>query len=219
LAYENLPPKEFAKVHDAVYEMIMRYPEGKVYFDIPEIEQFRFKVMAILVGFYVDRCTRRYEGKTQIEKATKAANDIVLYKNLQKILNKYKFVYIQFGKNSKNKQFMQYEYFSDIIYIYTEIIMNYTFIHNTQYLPNDICYSNDSKLIINYSERLINYIENDDKLQAERIYKSLFKKNYTSFVPDILKLLNYQCPNLQPEITQLVQKVEQLNKKLNKKDK
>jgi len=219
MAYENLPPKEFAKVHDAMYRLIMRYPEGKVYFDIPEIIQFRFKVMAILVGFYVDRCTRRYEGKTQIEKATKAANDIVLYKNLQKILDKYKFTYTQFAKDSKNKQFMEYEYFSDVIYIYTEIIMNYTFIYNTQYLPNDICYSNDSKLIINYSDRLINYIEDNNTLQSKRIYKSLFKKNHTSFVPDILKLLQYRCPNLQPEITQVVQKVEQFNKKLNRKDK
>ncbi len=219
MAYENLPPKEFVKVHDAVYRMIMRYPEGKVYFNIPEIKAFRFKVMAILVGFYIDRCTRRYEGKDQRSRAIKAANDIELYKHLNSIFNKYKLAYYKFGHDVVNRQFMQNEYFSDVVYIYTEIIMNYTFIHNTQKLPVDICNSEDARLIIQYSDRLIKYIEDEKDLQSERIYESLFKKNHTSFVPDIFKLLNYRCPNLQPEISRLVYKIDQLNKKLNIKDK
>ncbi len=219
MAYENLPPKEFRKVHDMVFEMIMRYPEGKVYFDIPEIKAFRFKVMAILVGFYIDRCTRRYEGKDQKIRAVKAANDIELYKHLNSILNKYKLTYYKFSQNVTNRQFMQNEYFSDVIYIYTEVIMNYTFIYHTQNLPADICNSDNSKLIIQYSNRLIKYIEDEKDLQSERIYESLFKRNHISFVPDIFKLLNYRCPNLQPEITQLVDKVNQLNIKFNTKDK
>ena len=218
MAYENLPPKEFAKVHDAIYRMIMRYPEGKVYFDIPEIKAFRFKVMAILVGFYTDRCTRRYEGKDQKSRAIKAANDVELYKHLNNILNKYKLAYYKFGHDVVNRQFMQNEYFSDVVYIYTEIIMNYTFIYNTQKLPADICYSDDSKLVIQYSDRLIKYIEDEKDLQSERMYESLFKKNHTSFVPDIFKLLNYRCQNLQPDISQLVYNIDQLNEKFNKRN-
>ena len=218
MAYENLPPKEFAKVHDAIYRMIMRYPEGKVYFDIPEIRQFRFKVMAILVGFYIDRCTRRYEGKDQRSRAIQAANDIELYKHLNKILNKYKLAYHKFSQDVRNREFMQNEYFSDIIYIYTETIMNYTFIHKTQKLPANICNSDDSKLIIQYSNKLIGYIEDEKDMQSKRIYESLFKENHTSFVPDIFKLLNYRCPNLQPDISQLVYKIDKLNQKFNERD-
>jgi len=212
LAYENLPYQEFAKVHDEVYEMIMRYPEGEVYFNLKEIEQFRFKAMAILVGFYVDRSTRRYQGKTQKEKSIKAANDVVLYKNLQKILKKYKLVYKKINL-SKNQQFMEYEYLSDIVYIYTKLIMNYTFIYKTQKLPTDICYSNNSQLIIAYTNKLIKFVENVKSIQSQRIYTSLFREKYTSFVPTVFKLLDYRCENLEPETSKIVQRIEQLNKK------
>lgn len=68
LAYENLPYQEFKKVHDEIYEMIMRYPDGEVHFKIDEIKSFRFKTMAILVGFYYKEFSCRYNASTVRER-------------------------------------------------------------------------------------------------------------------------------------------------------
>jgi len=212
LAYENLPYQEFAKVHDEVYEMIMRYPDGNVGFKIDEIKSFRFKAMAILVGFYVDKNTRKYNANTQKEKAIKAAKDIKNYNALIQVLKQYNQSYKKFINYSKDIEFMKKEYFSHYVYIYSNIIMNYTFINNTQKLPIKICQSKNTKTIIKYSDNLINFVSYNNFTQSNWIYKSLFKQNDISFVPTVFKLLNYRCPNLKPEISELVLKIEELNK-------
>jgi len=141
MAYENLPPKEFAKVHDAVYRMIMRYPEGKVYFDIPEIKRFRFKTMAILVGFYYKEYSLRYEGQSMVDKAKQANKDIQSVDNLKKIQEKYRLAYKKFITNSSNKIFIKNYYMADQIYITSELIVKYIRIHNTQNIPDRMCFS------------------------------------------------------------------------------
>jgi|GEM_PF-3862616 len=217
LAYENLPPEKFRKVHDMVYEMIMRYPEGKVYFDIPEIKAFRFKAMAILVGFYYKRYTRRYDGKSMTDKAIQENKDKVAQQNLQNIKNKYQIAYEKLIINSKSKDFMKREYFADMLYLITDSIVKYTFIYNTQKIPRQICASNDTMFLVDNTNKLFKFISNNNSSQAISIWKQLFYYKTDSY--KIYKLLDYRCPNLRPEITQIVQKVEQLNRKLNKKDK
>jgi hypothetical protein len=217
LAYENLPPKEFAKVHDAVYEMIMRYPEGKVYFDIPEIKQFRFRVMAILVGFYYKRYSHRYSGKSMIDKAIQENKDPVALENLQNIKNNYRVAYEKFIANSKSKDFMKREYIVDMLYLITDSIVKYTFIHNTQKIPAYICMSDDTLFLIENTNELLYFVSNDRSFQSISIWKQLFYKSSDSY--KIFKLLDYRCPNLRPKITQIVQEVKQLNKKINTKDK
>lgn len=138
MAYENLPPKEFAKVHDAIYRMIMRYPEGKVYFDIPEIKQFRFKVMAILVEFFRGKYTHRYIGKTQKEKAQKFADDMQSKKNLKKILNLYEKVQKEYLKDSSNFEAMRLHYYVDIVDISSTIILK-IYIKTTNFNFQNIC--------------------------------------------------------------------------------
>ena len=217
MAYENLPPKEFAKVHDAVYRMIMRYPEGKVYFDIPEIKAFRFKVMAILVGFYYKRYTRRYVGKSMIDKAIQENKDEIAQKNLKNIKNQYQVAYKKFIENSKSKDFMKKEYLADMLYLITDSIVKYTFIHNTQKLPAHICMSNDTLFLLDHTNELLSFVLNDNSSQAISIWKQLFYQGSDS--SKIFKLLNYRCPNLQPEISQLVYKIDQINKKFHIRDK
>ena len=218
MAYENLPPKEFRIVHDMVFEMIMRYPEGKVYFDIPEIKAFRFKVMAILVGFYYKKYSNRYNGKSMIEKARKANKDTNSVDKLMVIQKKYRLAYKNFIDYSKNKFFMENYYLTDQIYIASELIVKYVRINNTQRIPPKICNSKSTQFIVDYIEQLLNFVKGNNSEQSNTINTLLFNENYSN-VPVVLKLLNYRCPNLRPEITQLVDKVNQLNIKFNTKDK
>jgi len=216
MAYENLPPKEFAKVHDAIYRMIMRYPEGKVYFDIPEIKAFRFKVMAILVGFYFGDYPLRYDASSDEDRANIYAQDPNVLKTLKQIIEKYKKVYKEFIVQTKNTEFMEIEYLSDIIAIETTFLAHYTFVHNTQNLPSEICHSEDVYFIVNNAEQIIQYIDNNKNHQSVYL-KNRFFADSANF-PVVMKLLNYRCQNLQPEISQLVYKIDQHSKKLDKKD-
>lgn len=211
LWYENLPYQEFRKVHDKVYEMIMRYPDGEVYFDIPEIEQFRFKTMAILVGFYNGDFSCRYSGSTVRERELAEAHDIETVKLMTNIKEKYKLIYEKFINTSKDKEFMQREYWQDIIYISSDLIAKYTFINNTQDLPSDICYSKDVKFILEHTNSLIDYVNNNNNHQSYIIDRSLFKPPYTD-VYKVFKLLEYECMNLRPEISIINSRVQQLNK-------
>lgn len=135
MSYAELPYKEFIKVHDKVYEMIMRYPEGKVYFNIDEINKFRFKTMAILVGFYYKQYSYRYSGKSDKERETKEDFDPKVTKLFDDIKKKYKIAYKKYIAESSKKKFMEREYFTDLIYISADIIAKYTFINNSQKLP------------------------------------------------------------------------------------
>ena len=218
MAYENLPPKEFAKVHDAVYRMIMRYPEGKVYFDIPEIKAFRFKVMAILVEFYYKKYSNRYNGKSMIEKAKKANKDTNSVDKLIVVQEKYRLAYKNFIDYSKNKFFMENYYLTDQVYIASELIVKYVRINNTQRIPPKICNSGSTQFVVDYIEQLLNFVKGNNSEQSNTINTLLFNENYSN-VPVVLQLLNYRCQNLQPDISQLVYKIDQLNKKLNNKGK
>jgi len=211
LAYENLPYQEFAKVHDEVYKMIMRYPEGKIYFKIDEIKSFRFKTMAILVGFYYKDFSCRYDASTVREREKIEDYDPKAVRLFTDIKNKYKSAYEKFINTSKNKEFMQQEYWSDIIYISSDLIAMYTFINNTQVLPSHICRSEDSKFILEHTEKLIDLVINSNIHQSITIDRRLFNTSYT-FVFEVLKLLEYRCKNLQPEISNIVSRIKKLNK-------
>ncbi|QOP44965.1 hypothetical protein [Sulfurimonas paralvinellae] len=215
MAYENLPPKEFTKVHDAIYRMIMRYPEGKVYFDIPERKTFRFKVMAILVGFYYGEYSDRYIGNTDKDRAEIYAIDHNVLKNLQQVLDKYHLAYNKYINQVKDRKFMDIEYTSDVIAIETTFLAHYTFVNNIQKLPVEICNSKNVYFMIDNSNKIFNHIINNTNYQARYLEERFFKD--TSNFPVIMKLLQYRCPNLQPEITQVVQKIDQLNQTKNKK--
>jgi hypothetical protein len=216
LAYENLPPQEFKKVHDEVYEMIMRYSDGEVYFNLKEIDQFRFKAMAILVGFYYKEYSNRYEAESMVDKAKKANKDTQSVDDLKQVQKKYTLAYKKFITNSKNKNFMENEYASDQIYIASELIVKYVRINNTQRIPHEICNSENTKLIIEHIEQLLSFVKDNSTNQSNTIDILLFNKNYSN-VPVVMKLLEYRCPNLQPEITQVVQSIEQFNQTRNKK--
>ena len=218
MAYENLPPKEFAKVHDAMYRLIMRYPEGKVYFDIPEIKQFRFKVMAILVGFYYKEYSLIYDQPTNYKREYQENRDSQYIQSLENVKKAYRVSYIKYIDKSKDKNFMEHEYWSDMIYIITDLIVKYTYVHKSQVLSLEMCNSEDNQFILKHTDKLLNFVQHNATHQAKNIRFLLFN-NDTTNVPEVLKLLNFRCSNLRPEITQVVQKVEQLNQKLSKKDK
>jgi len=211
LWYENLPYKEFRKVHDKVYEMIMRYPDGEVYFNIPEIEQFRFKTMAILVGFYYKNYSLRYDGKSKVDKAKKANMDVLSVNNLKVVQEKYKFIYKNFISLSKNKNFMKNEYLADQVSLSSKLIVKYVRINNTQDLPESICYSENVKFILQNTNDLLNFVKNKKNHQAYVINRLLFDENYSN-VPIVMKLLDYECMNLRPKIGMINQKIEQYNK-------
>lgn len=211
LAYENLPYQEFRKVHDEVYEMIMRYPDGKVNFKIDEIKSFRFKAMAILVGFYKGRSFGKYNASTIGEREMQEHLDIDATFRLTNIKDKYKLAYKKFINNSKDKEFMQIEYWSYMISLNTDLIVKYTFLHNTQTLPPRICHSKDTEFILDHINELIDLVKNNNTHQSKMIDRRLFKPKHTNAYK-IFKLLEYECMNLRPEIGVINQRVEQLNK-------
>jgi hypothetical protein len=196
----------------------MRYPKGKVYFDIPEIKAFRFKAMAILVGFYTGEYPKRYKGQLSKERVEQYAQDINVLNTLNEVKNKYKLAFNNFIYMSKNRKFMEKEYWSDIVFIESTYIAHYTFINKTQILPLNICYSNDVRATVKYADYLINSIQKEKNTHQNKLIYRRFNEKHSN-IPTVFKLLQYRCPNLNPEITQIVQKVEQLNKQLNKKDK
>ncbi|MBL4730795.1 MAG: hypothetical protein JKY28_05455 [Sulfurimonas sp.] len=211
LAYENLPYKEFKKVHDEVYEMIMRYSDGEVHFKIDEIKSFRFKAMAILVGFYYKEFSNRYSGNTGGEKQDNANRDIEALELLSNIKDSYSMIYTKYIGASKDREAMQRSFLADSIYINADLIAKYTFINNTQVLPSRICYSEGVQFILHNIDELISYVGNHYNHQAKIINTLLFdveeSNKYT-----VLQILKYRCPNLQPEINHIVSRVEKLNK-------
>jgi hypothetical protein len=217
LAYENLPPEEFRKVHDRVYEMIMRYPEGKVYFDIPEMKRYRFQVMAILVGFYYKRYSNRYSGKTMIDRAKKYDMDQKAVINLTNVIRKYTSSYREFIDSSKNKDILEKTFIADKIYITFELIVKYVRIYNTQKIPDKICNSDDVEFSVNMIHSLIKTVEKENTHNSKTIMTLIFDENYSN-VPTVFKLLQYRCKNLEPDITQVVQEIDRLNQTMKRKE-
>lgn len=119
--------------------------------------------------------------------------------------------YRKYIDTSKNKKFMQKEYWSHIIYIATDLIVKYTFINNIQVLPPHICHSKDTEFILDYTNKLIDLVKNNNTHQSKMIDRRLFKPTHTNAYK-ILKLLEYECMNLRPEIGVINYRVEQLNK-------
>lgn len=212
LAFENLPTDKFRKIHDQIYEMIMRYPTGVVNFKIDEIKKFRFQTMAILSGFYYKEFILRYKANTMLQKDKLANKDGKLKKLLFNVKEKYKLAYEKFIDDSKNKEFMKHEYFFDIISINTRLIVNYTIINKTQKLPYSICYSEDNRLILDNVDILIDLVKNSNTPQAKIAYTSLFSYKEITNVPIVFKMLHYRCPNLRPKVTEVVKKIDELNK-------
>jgi hypothetical protein len=214
LAYENLPYDEFRIKHDMIYEMIMRYPEGEVYFNIDEIEKFRFQTMAILSGFYYKIFSQRYNSNSLVGKSKLEQNDINAMKLLSEVKEKYKVAYKKFIDTSKKKEFIKREYLYDMVSINTKLIVNYVVINKTQQLPRTICYSEDNKKIVTeYVDELLNYVENSKTSQSKVFYNSLFNYKAQTNVPTVFKMLNYRCPNLRPKISEIVQKIDKINNK------
>lgn len=210
LAFEKLPPEKFAQVQEQVYTMIERYPYGKVYFDIDEIKKFRFKTMAVLVSFFYKKYGRKYDEKSRAKREIIEHKDPEATERLAVAEKNYEFTYTHFFEESSNKAFMEREYQSDRIYMAADLIVKYTFLNNTQELPYRICYSEDVTFIIEHTAGLIDFVTQNSSLQAHNIKYLLFKRGVTN-VPELLKLLKYKCKNLEPEISDIVQRVEHMN--------
>jgi len=209
MAYENLPPKEFAKVHDAVYRMIMRYPEGKVYFDIPEIKAFRFKVMAILVEFFRGKYTHRYFGKTQKEKAQKFADDMQSKKNLKHLLSLYKKVQEKYLKDSSNFEAMRLHYYADIVDISAAIILKEIYQDKKLQFPDYMCYSKEASIIQENTQLLLNSLNNKTK-QTRTMFINLFDVKHTNNVALFMMMAN-KCHNLNPKMKDIAKQVYKIN--------
>ncbi len=208
LAYENLPYQEFAKVHDEIYTMIEKYPYGEVYFKIDEIKKFRFQAMAILVEFYYGKFSRRYQGKFDA-RVDKYNRDDTNWEKLRNLKKYYLKAYEYYIESSNYKNVMQYNFWSDIVYISSELIVKYIFTNNTQKLPSSICYSDEAKYIAGYTERLIDFTENNNNHQSKMIYRALFDSEYSN-KPELFKVLMYRCQNINPAMNTITQRLQKL---------
>ena len=209
MAYENLPPKEFAKVHDAMYRLIMRYPEGKVYFDIPEIKQFRFKVMAILVEFFRGRYTNRYAGQTEKEKAQRFAGDMQSKQRLQQLLNLYQKVQEKYLKNSSNFEAMRLHYYSDIVDISATIILKAIYQDSKLQFPEYMCNSKEAFIIQKNAQFLLDNLGKKTQ-QAKTMFTNVFDVKHTNNVAMFMMMAN-KCDNLNPAMRNIAKQVYKLN--------
>jgi len=132
----------------------------------------------------------------------------------RQVKEKYKVVYEKYINQSSDKFAMQRDYWSDIIYLSADLMAKHTFIHKHQRLSPSICNSDDAKFIVKHTDKLLEFVEENNNNQSQVINKLLFDRSYTS-VPEIFRLLEYRCKNLHPEIKQIVQQVQDLN--MNKK--
>lgn len=212
LAFEKLPPEKFTQVQEQVYAMIKRYPYGEVYFDIDEIKKFRFKTMAVLVSFFYKQYDRKYQEKDSKKRAIVEHKDPEATKRFTVAKENYEITYKRYIEGSGNETFMQREYWADRIYLASDLIVKYTLLNNTQELPYRICYSDDMAFIVKHTSDLIDFVSENSSAQSHTIKYLLFQKGVTD-VPNVLKLLKYRCTNLEPKISDIVQRVKQMNSK------
>lgn len=209
LAYENLPPKEFVKVHDEVYEMIERYPFGEVYFDLDEIKKFRFQAMAILVEFFSGEYTDRYNGKTEKEKAQEYAKDMGSKTKLLTTIKNYELVKNKYLNISAFYKQMHLHYIADIVGISSELILKEIYQNKNLQLPKEICFSQEAYRIQENTQFLLDATE-ADKHQAKIIFTDLFDVNHTNNVA-MFMMLAKKCDNLNPTMRNIAKRVYKLN--------
>jgi len=209
LAYENLPYQEFGKVHDEVYEMIMRYPDGEVYFKIDEIKSFRFKAMAILVEFYYGKYSRKYNSKIQKEKAQEYANDLVSKQRLKKVLQYYIITKKKYLDISSHYKKMYLHYVSDIVSISSSIVLKEIYQDKNLQLQKKICHSQEAIIIQKYTQLLLDSLQINNH-QTKIIFTDVFDVEHTNNVAMFMMLAN-KCHNLNPAMKEIAKKVYKLN--------
>lgn len=218
LAYENLNYQEFTKKHDEIFYMIERYPNGEVYFDLPEIRGFRFQTMAILVEYYNAKYMRRLNKNNTVKQ-----NLDFLYndqknnhhdEHLKEIIASYEIVKNKYLNQSKFLEEMSLHYYADVVYMSTILMLKEEYNTDNYQLPVEMCLSHEANLIKDYTPTLLNSLEVDN-YQTRMIFKKLFDKKISDN-PTIFVDLAKQCPNLNPEMRDIARRIFLLNK--NKKD-
>ena len=213
LAYDELPPEEFAKIHDKVYEMIERFPEGKLYFDFERIKKFQFQAYNTLVKFFYGNSSLRFEGNKE-EKKEKFAHDEKTKKRLKNILKMYPLVkekylkYLGKGSDAYTKAMIDYQKYMHKLassLIDREVFAN----HNT--FSKELCSSNEINIILKTGQSLLSLMELEKKYK-KNIFRHVFDMKHNSALViyrDIVK----KCPNrLKIKAYSLYNKVYELNK-------
>lgn len=218
LAYDNLNYQEFSKKHDEIFQMIKRYPEGEVYFDLPEIRGFQFQAMAILVEYYNAKYMKRFNKNNTLKQ-----NLDFLYndqknnhydEHLKEILASYEIIKNKYLNQSKFLAEMRLHYYADIVYMSTILILKEEYNADKYQLPSEMCLSHEANLIKAYTPALLNSLEINN-YQTQMIFKKLFDKKLSD-KPTIFVDLALKCPNLNPTMQDAAKRIIILNK--NKKD-
>ncbi len=219
LAYENLNCQEFSKKHDEIFQMIKRYPEGEVYFDLPEIRGFQFQAMAILVEYYNAKYMKRFNKNNTLKQ-----NLDFLYndqknnhydEHLKEILASYEIIKNKYLNQSKFLAEMRLHYYTDAVHMSLELIKKEMYNQQNHQLSPIICQSQEAIFTQKHITFILDSL-NMDNYQTKMIYKNLFDKSMSDN-PNILIHMALQCPNLNPSMREVAKQIILLNK--NKKDK
>ena len=210
IAYDRLPPDAFAKVHDKVYEMIKRFPKGKLTFPTERFVKYRFQAYQTLVDFYSGQYSLRYNPKDgdtlkQFRMDNKASQ------RLKKILKEYSVVKQKYlkdvGKGSERYQQELYDFELDMVYVALDVIFHEVALNNKK-LPKEMCTSKEADIIMKYSEALLPIAKKDKK-----IFKNIFDEKHTATLAGLGHLV-VSCPTIALKARKIYDKIDELNKKI-----
>ena len=213
LDYKKLPPIEFAKIHDKVYEMIERFPEGELYFDFERMKKFQFQAYNTLVDFFAGQYMHKYKGKRK-EQIINFSKDKKIKKRLKKILKMYPIVkekylkYLGKGRDAYNKAVVNYTINMHNI---ASSLLTREFFANHNTFSKNLCTSNEVNILLEKGGELLTLMDTN-KRYKEEIFHFAFdkkKKGVLFTYSDIVK----KCPNtLKIKAYSLYNKVYELNK-------
>jgi len=205
LAYDKLPPKAFAKVHDEVYEMIKRFPEGKLYFPTKRLKEFRFMAYSTLVNFFEGQYPLKYDLKKG-KQVKQFRIDKEASGRLQKILRDYPIVKKKYlNDKSMSYEKLLYKYEIDMVDISFDILFHEIYMNHKK-LPKAMCSTNEVKIIMKYSEELLAKVR-----KHKKIFRSLFDTKHTATLSGFGHII-LTCSNLQQKARKIYNKIDQLNK-------
>lgn len=210
MSYAKLPWQEYKKVQEEIFQKLVRYAQGEIYFDAKEIIENRFDMMAVLVQEYYLRASYAYPGNTLLEKATSKYRDIKYGNKLKTVLKIYKDFSSKFLRQSNHLKIKQYSYLEDIVLMSRNIVMNNIMGRGIKFTASS-CMTNEIATIVDNLPKLTSYVQQHNNHLSKVIMKDCLYLDSILMREVIRKRVLQYCQSLYPQMKETYQKIEELN--------